>query len=227
MKQTLIWSSLLFCATIAAHAAITITPPGLNPGDNYRLIFVTDGTTTASSSNITTYNNFVAAEAASITALNELGTTWTAIGSTATVDARDNTGTNPISTGVPIYRLDGVLIANNNADFWDSSIAATVSISPTMATIGTNVWTGTDGLGVEYTAQPGALGIASTAVAGWSNRTNTNWVRGPQPTASTILPLYGISGVLTAVPEPSTYAILMGLLAAATVGIRSRRRVGS
>lgn len=124
---------------ITAHTAIIISPPDLNPGDNYRLIFITDGSTNATSSDVATYNSFVAAEAAAITALNDLGTTWTAIASTATVDARDNTGTNPSSTGVAIYRLDGTRIADDNADFWDQEIEANINISPTMTTIGSNV----------------------------------------------------------------------------------------
>ena len=41
------------------------------------------------------------------------------VGSTAAVDARDNTGTT--GTGVPIYWLNGAKVANNYADFYDGS----------------------------------------------------------------------------------------------------------
>ncbi len=43
----------------AAQAALVVVPPGLNPGDQYRLVFVTDGTRDATSTNINDYNNFV------------------------------------------------------------------------------------------------------------------------------------------------------------------------
>jgi len=36
----------------AAQAALVVVPPGLNPGDQYRLVFVTDGTRDATSTNI-------------------------------------------------------------------------------------------------------------------------------------------------------------------------------
>lgn len=38
-------------------AATVIPPPDLNPGDQYRLVFVTSGATTANSDDISTYNN--------------------------------------------------------------------------------------------------------------------------------------------------------------------------
>ena len=41
------------------------------------------------------------------------------VGSTAAIDARDNTGTT--GTGVPIYWLNGRKVANNYADFYDGS----------------------------------------------------------------------------------------------------------
>ena len=66
---------------------------------------------------------FVTGVASSQAANSALGTTWRAIASTPAVDARDNTGTNPASTGVPIYLLDGsTVIANSNADLWDGNL---------------------------------------------------------------------------------------------------------
>ena len=84
----------------AAQAAILL--PSLNPGDQYRLVFVTSGTRDATSSNIADYNNFVndAAHASTDlnTALTAAGFTpsainWTAIASTATTSAKVNTAT--------------------------------------------------------------------------------------------------------------------------------------
>ena len=111
----------------AAQAALVVVPTGLAPGDQYRLVFVTDGTRDATSTNINDYNNFVTNQVTGSALANALSgagltTTWKAIGSTASVAARDNTGTNPSSTGVPIYLINGNKVANNNADLWDGSI---------------------------------------------------------------------------------------------------------
>ena len=41
------------------YADPIIVPPGLNPGDKYRLVFVTSTTTDATSPDISYYNSFV------------------------------------------------------------------------------------------------------------------------------------------------------------------------
>ncbi|MFK7911315.1 MAG: PEP-CTERM sorting domain-containing protein [Akkermansiaceae bacterium] len=96
------------------------------PGDTYRLIFVTSTTTTATSTDINTYNTFVQGVA---NGAGLGGITWSAVGSTSSVDARDNTGTNPGGgVGEAIILMDGAsIVADNYADMWDSDgIAATL-----------------------------------------------------------------------------------------------------
>ncbi len=89
-------------APLAASAVPITVPTDLSPGDKYRLAFVTSTGRDTTSANIVDYNNFVTAHAAGVPELAALGTTWTAIGSTVAVDARDNTGTNPtVATGLP------------------------------------------------------------------------------------------------------------------------------
>jgi hypothetical protein len=112
----------------AAFAAIVVSPPDLNPGQQYRLVFVTSQTRDAVPTDIAAYNTFVTGLANSQPLLAALGTTWTAIASTATVDARDNTGTNPhfvlgvpTTLGAPIYRLDGLRVADDNFDLWNGN----------------------------------------------------------------------------------------------------------
>src|SRR5262249_12580816 len=80
-----------------------------------------------------------------------LGTTWTAIGSTASVNARTNTSTDPSppgSTGVPIFLLNDTKLVDNYDDLWDGSIdvAFEVDESGTVRTF-TSVWSGTNGSG--------------------------------------------------------------------------------
>ena len=52
-------------------------------------------------------------------AIQPYATQFRVLGSTAAVDARDNTGTT--GTGVPIYWLNGAKVADNYADFYDGS----------------------------------------------------------------------------------------------------------
>lgn len=77
-------------AATSARAEVFV-PPGLNPGDEYHLVFVTEGTRDATSHDIADHNAFVQAEAEREGATTEdFGIHWFAIGSTATVNARDN-----------------------------------------------------------------------------------------------------------------------------------------
>ncbi|MFM6405650.1 MAG: PEP-CTERM sorting domain-containing protein, partial [Microcystis sp.] len=82
--------------------AFQLIPSGLSPGNQYRLVFFTDGTIHATSTDINTYNTFVDNEAHTSTILNDAFTnvgidpasiTWKVIGSTASVNAIDNTST--------------------------------------------------------------------------------------------------------------------------------------
>lgn len=115
-------------APLGAMAAPITVPAGLNPGDQYRLAFVTGTVRDATSTNIADYNNFVTTAANSEPALAALSTTWNAIASTNSINARDNTTTNPfVSAGVPIFRLDGNLVAASNADLWDGAVSVPIS----------------------------------------------------------------------------------------------------
>jgi hypothetical protein len=184
--------------TPALSVPIT-TPMGLNPGDQYRLAFVTGSASTAISTNINDYNTFVTTVANTQMALSSLGTTWTAIGSTSSVDARDNTGTNPIGTGVPIFLLDGVSkIADDNADLWDGTIDHFLNVTEAGNTLGGGVviWTGTF---TDGTKAPGPnireLG-ADVVAGGVSDSATSGWIIGGGFDKNSPNPLYAISGVL-------------------------------
>ena len=101
-----------------------ITTPGDGYAGDYRIAFVTSTTARPTNSVIGWYNDFVTTAAAAVTELDELGVTWTCIGSTVAVSAKVNTGTD--STGdandVPIYTTTGLRIADNNDDLWDGNI---------------------------------------------------------------------------------------------------------
>ncbi|MHC4447678.1 MAG: hypothetical protein ACYSXF_07870 [Planctomycetota bacterium] len=206
-------------------AAVPITVPAdLNPGDQYRLVFVTSTDTQAGSTDIADYNAFVTAAANTQAELVVLGTTWTAIGSTAAVDARDNTGTNPSSAGVPIYLLDGATrIADSNADLWDGWLLAWINLDEGAAYRDTNVWTGTEIDGTAHLASLGFDDVIFGESNGPSGLTNYRWIINLNGAAKPYNPyaLYGISGVLAVIPEPFT-ALLLASGLAALAGFRRR-----
>ena len=102
-----------------------LKPSGLNAGDKFRLLFVTSTERTGLSSNIADYNTFVqtAAKAGHSAITDSCGNLFKVLGSTATVDARNNAGTT--GAGFRIYWLGGAKVADSYTDFhdgsWDSS----------------------------------------------------------------------------------------------------------
>ncbi len=204
-----------------------------DPIEPYRLAFITstDTGTVGSDGEIMTdiahYNAHVQAlaDAAGIGDTSTLlpnGVRWYVIGSTADVDARDNTGTNPdISDGVPVYNLvDDTLIALNNKDLWDGEVVNTINYDETGALKSHWPFTGTGPDGTQATANFGPLGQIGGDVAQGQSSVTTNWIHrswtGDPPTTG--LPMYAMSEII---PEPATMSLLvLGGLAM----LRRRRR---
>ena len=162
---------LLIAST--AQAAILV-PTGLNPGDKYHLAFVTSTTRDATSSDIADYNFFVQGVANAAGIGSGEGVDWFAIGSTATVDARDNAVVGSDTT--PVYLMDGTTkIADGFTDLWDLSIESRFGTDESGASLPVDrIWTGTNGFGVE--ASQGALG-APKPMVGSTGSTVHLWVR--------------------------------------------------
>ena len=121
------WLGFFFVAIFSLNAVseIVTVPTGLSPGDEYRLVFITSTKTNALSSDISYYNDFVMARANSVPGLSEIGSTWRVIGSTSSISAKSNTNTDDSPAGPngpPIFRLDGMSIANNYDDLLDGAI---------------------------------------------------------------------------------------------------------
>jgi len=240
----------LFAAAIAvavglgsANAALAgqlgiLDTNGINPntgvqwaaGDQYRLVFITSqgvGSSGTEWDDIATWNDAVQTIADNA----GLGSvTWNIVGSTADVDARDNTLTNPNlhGTGHAIVAMDGsTVVANDYNQLWDGVVRSTrpewTENGDNMSTVDDAVpWslTGTAGDGTA----DGSLYLQNTADGGtirqgrnqdthhWinANITGANWSdTGP-------LSVYAMSETLT-VPEPGSLALLGvgGLLVAA------------
>ena len=127
MLKKLIVALGVTAPVLLAGNVLAATLPNLTPGSQFRYVFVTSGTRNATSTNIADYNTFVNNAASTGSSTSTIPGAWTVIGSTATVNARDNTATTGTG-GVPIYRLDGALVANNYSDLWDGSIANPIEI---------------------------------------------------------------------------------------------------
>ena len=227
-------SLVLFCTTFlvappTASAAPITVPASLSPGSQYRLVFVTSTTRDANSTNIADYNTFVTNAANSVPQLVALGTPWKAIGSTLTDAARDNTGTNPGVNfpDVPLYSLDGSIVANDNADFWDGSHLAGINRNESGDfSVDNAVWTGTSTSGTAAINQYLGSVIIPFIAIGAPYDSNANWTSAAGVDHNELHYLYGMSGVLTVVPEPGS--IVLACLTAAGLAVTSvrRRRLG-
>ena len=211
--------ALATLGTSAAQAALVVVPPGLNPGDQYRLVFVTAGTRNATSSDINDYNTFVTSQVTGSALATQLTTagfnpntiTWKAIGSTSATSAKVNTGTDGTQPDVPIYLIDGNRVANNNADLWDGSIAKSIDRTQIDTSKNASVWTGTQAGGSTGSPLGNAIGFPPVANMGATIYTDSRWINDITfLSVSQSLSLYGMSSVLTvpsaavSVPEPSS-----------------------
>ena len=212
--------SLLMAVLGSAVAMFAdVIPPGLNPGDQYRLIFITSVPITDTSDNIADYDAFVNQVANAPTSeLQSLGATWQAIVSTSTESAATHLG----ASSVPIYRLDGQKLANGTTGpdgLWSPS--GLLDPDPTSSGVlfderGDNaqttptiqlVWTGTaaDGSALNPLGTGPNFEVGCTIVA------DSRWIEfQPFGSSSKELPVYGISSVLTVpLPEPGALGALL------------------
>ena len=98
----------------------SLIPPGLGPGDSFRLLFVSDSFRNGKSSKIADYNTFVQKDAAAgHAAIQSYSSDFRVVGCTRAVDAIDNTAMT--GRGVPVYWLNGAKVADNYFDFYDGA----------------------------------------------------------------------------------------------------------
>ena len=210
---------ILLCvlpAALQVEAAPITVPPGPNPGDQYRLAFLTPSEI-SSGKTIGEYNSFVQSHAVVVAELNDLGATWTAIASTHDVDMKSNTGTDPNNNlGVPIFLLNGRRIASNNVDLWDGSLEGHIRVYPNGDFEPFAIEVMTRGIGPDLFNIGNQIDVGSipTNFCAMGNclpgeihppqqATGSDWISAhDQPRGA--FRMYAMSSILTVVPEPST-----------------------
>ena len=193
----------------------SLVPDGLGPGDQFRLIFLSSETRTAVPTDIARYNAWVQGLAANGHAdIQDHSSTFRVVGSTAAVDARDNTSTTYTSSdkGVAIYWLNGDKAADEYEDFYDETWDEEASMRDESGTTVTPifVFTGSNHDGTK-TGQP--LGNTGLVTLGQPNSTFAN--EGPLSSdisgASTgDSHLYALSGVFQvgAIEVPADWSLV-------------------
>ena len=215
-------TSALFASGVTS---VNFVPPGLSPGDTYHIAFVTSGTRDAFSTDIDDYNAFVQAQALISGAITEdWNVSWRAIGSTSSIDARDNA-----VVTAPVFLLDGTLVASGATQMWSGNL------QPSSGGIhldqygndasGQYVWTGSFGDGSGFGDSNYELGGISGTTAGLSGQENGAWLGDNVHSSSHHLyPMYALSEVVTVVPEPTTFGMSLLFTGFGTVGGFARRR---
>src|SRR5262245_35653548 len=130
------------------------TPPGLQPGDTFRFVFVTDATIDGTSNNIDTYDTLVNTEANTTVAATYGGAalTWQAIGSTNTVSAINHIGS---SISDQVFLVDGTKVAASTTTsaggLWSGALLSPIDenlLGQVHSPDSPAVWTGTSSTGL-------------------------------------------------------------------------------
>ncbi len=184
-----------------------LKPSGLNPGDEFRLMFVTADTRDATATDIGTYDSFVQASAVGShsggahKAVRSYASLFSAVGSTSTVDARTHLGMDPnvsADADVAVYWLNGSQAAANNSGFWsgtwtNSAQAGRRTAAGSAPSAASLVWTGTKTDGTSAKSPDQYLGSAGNVAVG--DNGNSVPIVTAASARTSLLPLYGVSGV--------------------------------
>ena len=174
-----------------------LIPDGIEPGDSFRLIFVTSSKRDASSANIADYNSHAQSAAANNTNLSGFSAQFRALISTSSVDARTNTATT--GTGVPVHWLGGAKVADDYGDLYDGDWDSVSGKTEAGGSYSGQVWTGGNKAGLKSGQRH--AGAAEVRLGDLSDATLP--LSSPNSGASgDTYPLYAISPVIT-VAQPA------------------------
>jgi hypothetical protein len=227
------WSGVAATACLAgmpvvaeANPSFTL-PIGLAPGQHYRIIFLTSGTTEATSTSLSTYNTFVTGQAALNSALPS--TSWDAVASSSTTSALTNIACSPSCSSDPIYLVTGTQVAANTSGLFSGSLMTAIDVTQSGASeSGTPqfeayAWTGSNSNGSIDTGS--AMGASDPEFGFYVDTDGTAIAEGSYQFQTGTEPMYAISGDLV-VPTPAPGGLglyaLGGLLTYAARKFRRR-----
>ena len=204
-------------APVSAQTDVTEVPPnwglipsGMTEGDQFRLLFVSSEEFTAERKDINKYDAEIIGLALDghrdIWGWERAGT-FRVVGSTAAVDARDNTDTTHTASnpGLPIYWLNGDKVADDYADFydgtWDAEASMRDEFGSTVSAPSDGVWTGSANDGTEYLSGSTSRALGkSPAMYGRPNGSGGPLAGNNTASNSQQRRLYGLSGVFEVGP---------------------------
>eukprot|EP00188_Purpureofilum_apyrenoidigerum_P000196 Plantae.Rhodophyta-Purpureofilum_apyrenoidigerum.ctg10772.p1 GENE.Plantae.Rhodophyta-Purpureofilum_apyrenoidigerum.ctg10772~~Plantae.Rhodophyta-Purpureofilum_apyrenoidigerum.ctg10772.p1 ORF type:complete len:268 (+),score=-2.45 Plantae.Rhodophyta-Purpureofilum_apyrenoidigerum.ctg10772:265-1068(+) len=201
--------SLVFLKPASADI---IYPPALNPGQQFRFAFVTNGADDSADNDIETYDNFVRSEAATNADLD--GITWYAFVESfydpSVVDIIPD-----FTTSIPVFALDGALLSNDLANARQSGWSDALTTQFVGPGGDSRVWTG-------FGSVLGAISNFSTV--GLKDATGVQSVNLETRFVLEEHSFYGVSEIITVpVPEPSTLTpAISGLVSLCLTRIRRR-----
>jgi hypothetical protein len=187
----------VFAAAPPSEADTILLPTDLKPGQTFQIAFLTSGTTTALSTNISYYNNFVAdaAAAAGLDMINGQSVTWNAIFSTAAIDAKYNAAQTS-----PVYNLNMQLVTATPGGLWNtipSILKNPISVTEQGDVLSFGyVWTGSDILG-RYSSGPSAGRDQPLVGIGEFVSVFPNWLSSAYFPATNVFHLYALSSPIT------------------------------
>lgn len=217
-------AALLTCGSLLRAEPIR-QPPALEPGDQYRIIFVTSETRDATSTEIQEYNDFVQAVADSAPVVGSWDVEWKAVVSTETISARENVTD---TLGIPIFRIDGTPYAPEELFFGQNGRVEFTELGTTLPqntdfedVRGAAVWTGGEG---EFVPTIGFMGDDRVTIGGSMGGGVVAYGLSGADFKQNEHHLYAVSEILIAVPEPTASHCLFVIVVAIMHCVRSRRR---
>ena len=189
---------------LALDAPASLVPAGVGPGSQFYLIFTTSSSYDAASTNMSTYDNTVNAEAQSGSSLPGVGSlTWKALGATSAVDQCKPF----IDLTKPVYTVTKVLVSSTATAMFlggGTSLSNAPGVGPNGTTVNQNgAWTGCNTAGSPDTGNE--LGTA-TPRRGAPLQTNFFWISIGSSGSVNQFKLYAVSPLLTA-PSPAPSAV--------------------
>ena len=163
------------CTTANADGSYTVpsdwalTPSGLAGGATFRLLFMTNRGTMATSTDIATYNTFAqtSIKGGHSAIRDSCGNRFKVVASTAAVNARQNTDSEATDTDAALYWLgNDAKVADDYADFYDGSWSGgDVGVYPngSNANSAVHYWTGSNNDGTGTSGR--TLGTNSPIIA--------------------------------------------------------------